>query len=53
MTFKVGDVVQLKSGRPPMTVKEIDEEEATCQWFSDNKADIGIFPVESLKIYPK
>jgi uncharacterized protein YodC (DUF2158 family) len=38
MTFKVGDVVQLKSGGPPMTVTRVHSNmvgftEITCQWF--------------------
>ena len=38
MTFKVGDIVQLKSGGPPMTVTRINTNlvgysEITCQWF--------------------
>ena len=38
MTFKVGDIVQLKSGGPPMTVTRVNTNlvgyaEITCQWF--------------------
>jgi len=38
MTFKVGDIVQLKSGGPPMTVSRVNSNivgytEITCQWF--------------------
>ena len=44
-TFKVGDVVQLRSGGPPMTVSQIIErpnlEEIVkalhCQWFNDQQ----------------
>jgi uncharacterized protein YodC (DUF2158 family) len=31
--IRVGDVVQLKSGGPPMTVGEIQMEFVRCQWF--------------------
>ena len=38
MTFKVGDIVQLKSGGPPMTVTQVNTNlvgfsEIECQWF--------------------
>ncbi|WP_284124395.1 YodC family protein [Parerythrobacter aestuarii] len=33
MSFAAGDVVQLKSGGPPMTIASIDDEEALCVWF--------------------
>ncbi len=38
--FKVGDIVELSSGGPPMTVKTIFGEKktkATCSWFNDKK----------------
>jgi uncharacterized protein YodC (DUF2158 family) len=33
--FKVGDIVQLKTGGPAMTITYIDEDsgEVTCKWF--------------------
>ncbi|HKT27884.1 YodC family protein [Dyella sp.] len=48
--FKPGDVVQLKSGGPVMTIKFIDEdEEAFCEWF-DKKEELkaGRFTVHQL-----
>jgi uncharacterized protein YodC (DUF2158 family) len=38
MTFKVGDIVQLRSGGPPMTVSQVNTNlvgciEIKCQWF--------------------
>lgn len=55
-----GDVVQLKSGGPLMTVSQVDtmyesdgELYAWCDWFVQDKApwkkDQGTFPVTSLR----
>jgi uncharacterized protein YodC (DUF2158 family) len=30
--FKVGDLVQLKSGGPKMTIKRLEEDKAYCEW---------------------
>lgn len=50
--FATGDVVQLKSGGPKMTVKKVtegfDEESIECQWFSGSKLQDGWFRPESL-----
>jgi len=52
--FHAGDVVQLKSGGPDMTVLKIYEkdEEARCGWFVietvEFKADL--FPIRSLTL---
>lgn len=35
-----GDVVQLKSGGPLMTIRWIEEDEAYCEWF-DNQKNLG------------
>lgn len=50
--FKVGDIVQLKSGGPEMTVKAVPpphSELYTCQWFAGKKLESGTFPSDSLK----
>lgn len=43
--IKIGDVVTLKSGGPPMSVKRIDLDEKApivyCEWFTDNKQVAG------------
>jgi uncharacterized protein YodC (DUF2158 family) len=33
MDFEPGDVVQLKSGGPPMTVEQVGNEAVSCSWF--------------------
>ncbi len=53
--IKAGDVVQLKSGGPIMTVSSVDLDQggtltAWCQWFEKNKPIGNSFPVTSLKI---
>lgn len=35
--IKVGDVVELKSGGPEMTVMEFDEGKLMCQWFEKDE----------------
>lgn len=59
--FKIGDVVQLKSGGPKMTISIIDHEamddegplHAWCDWFTQDKApwkkENGVFPLTSLR----
>jgi uncharacterized protein YodC (DUF2158 family) len=51
--IKAGDVVQLKSGGPKMTVDEVGVNngvmKAWCVWFKDDKKDHGTFPISSLK----
>jgi uncharacterized protein YodC (DUF2158 family) len=52
--FKIGDVVQLKSG-PKMTVTEVGNNihqtpTVWCVWFEGSKQDKGTFPPSALKI---
>ena len=55
-TFETGDVVQLKSGGPKMTVDSGDALEKLaltgnkihCQWFAGSKLESGWFPKDSL-----
>ncbi|RTQ52312.1 DUF2158 domain-containing protein [Hymenobacter gummosus] len=56
--FKPGDIVQLKSGGPKMTVERKDgfrislpgeADKVDCQWFVGNKLQHGSFYPESLK----
>lgn len=55
--FKVGQVVQLRSGGPEMTVSDISDvmgnkEKVRCQWFGGRKLEGGTFPEESLVEVP-
>lgn len=47
--FQIGEVVELKSGGPDMTIEAIEELKAKCVWF--NKADIqrAEFPWNALQ----
>jgi uncharacterized protein YodC (DUF2158 family) len=49
MNFKVGDVVQLKSGSPPMTIEEIGGGRARCVWFEDTKRQAKWFDIAALE----
>lgn len=52
--FKAGDVVELKSGGPKMTVKQTGKAATTCRfmvwcdWFDGQKKMSESFPPESL-----
>lgn len=44
-TYKVGDVVVLKSGGPEMTVYEIQNSDyVNCTWFVGDKPQYASFP---------
>lgn len=53
MTLKVGDIVELKSGGPKMTVAAVKAERAFCIWFNRrddyHEEQTGEFFVETLK----
>lgn len=50
--FTTGDLVQLKSGGPVMTVEEesYDKTGVWCQWFSGKKLERGQFPYGSVQV---
>ena len=40
MDFKIGDVVQLKSGGPHMTVSHVnDKGNLSCHWFNEKASE--------------
>jgi uncharacterized protein YodC (DUF2158 family) len=48
--MNIGDVVQLRSGGPIMTVREITGEFAKCDWFDDKgNPSTRPFPIASLR----
>lgn len=49
MSFKVGDVVVLKSGGPDMTVAAVVGDEAKCVWFEKGKKCEETFPLVMLR----
>lgn len=54
LIFKAGDVVQLKSGGPAMTVAELPKERKSfyvCQWFKGASKERGTFFEHELKTY--
>jgi uncharacterized protein YodC (DUF2158 family) len=48
--WQVGDVVQLKSGGPAMTVTEVDGHLCTCAWFVGNAFSETKLPAEALAV---
>ncbi len=54
--FAVGDLVELKSGSPRMTVTEVHEQDARgswsyrCAWFAGKKKESSSFPHEALEV---
>ena len=50
--FKPGDVVQLKSGGPAMTVGgKVAEDSIRCHWFDRATAMTEIFPTAAIRLY--
>jgi uncharacterized protein YodC (DUF2158 family) len=52
-TFKVGDVVQLKSGGPSMTISKYYEynNRYSCVWFKGDDKKFGMFGGDSLRTF--
>ena len=48
MNVKIGDVVQLKSGGPKMTVNEMVNTQANCIWFVGGTRESGYCDPEAL-----
>lgn len=53
MSFKVGDVVRLKSGSPLMTIVSISgSSRISCKWFVNNmNPEQCEFPSQALNLY--
>ena len=57
--YNIGDQVQLKSGGPCMTIKDLIRDHHSeefdgnyrCQWFAGKKLDSGVFSEDSLMPY--
>ena len=51
--YKPGDIVQLKSGGPSMTVSKADTdgEGYWCEWFKGASKERAHFEEETLKVY--
>lgn len=52
-SFKLGDIVQLKSGGPKMTVTQLNvytSGNTQTKWFAGSKAEMGVFPAETLTL---
>jgi uncharacterized protein YodC (DUF2158 family) len=48
--MNIGDVVQVKSGGPYMTITSVGQDKVVCVWFVDNKPEHSAFPVEVLEL---
>jgi len=46
--FKIGDVVWLKSGGPPMTISALKDKFCYCDWFINDKMEHGDFVYDIL-----
>lgn len=51
--FKIGDIVQLKSGGPKMTVTAVLEEIVRTAWFAGSKKETGAFPFDAIATHQK
>jgi uncharacterized protein YodC (DUF2158 family) len=53
MKFKPGDIVNLKSSGPEMTVASVRDGIVNCIWFDGKRDKRKAFPVETLQKKPK
>lgn len=53
--WKVGDLVQLKSGGPVMTVASVRDDigQLACKWFLNSEPKSDWFPPEALELAKK
>jgi uncharacterized protein YodC (DUF2158 family) len=50
MNWKIGDVVELKSGMTVTLAPTGENKMCSTAWFSDGKKESAVFPAESLKL---
>ena len=50
MAFKPGDVVQLQSGGPRMTIEKIEGQHVFCRWFKERETKQEAFDMAALKL---
>jgi len=50
--LKPGDVVQLKSGGPFMTIESVDDADAVCVWFEQSRQNRDKFALIMLTSAP-
>ena len=50
MDLKTGDIIQLKSGGPAMTIIQFDTEAGvvTCNWFDGKELNEATFPIDAV-----
>jgi uncharacterized protein YodC (DUF2158 family) len=51
LTLKLGDIVQLKSGGPKMTVTRVLDNHIHTAWFAGSKGENGVFPFQAVILY--
>jgi len=51
MAFQEGDLVQLKSGGPRMTVEGYEDGLVVCVWFEGNNRKSNVFKEATLKMW--
>lgn len=51
--WKIGDIVQLKSGGPAMTVTSVGSDAVGCHWFTGSTPADASFPPDALQLYYK
>lgn len=49
--FRVGDVVQLRSGGTRMTIEHLDGDQVACTWFEGKKLERAMFVAGALIKY--
>jgi len=49
--FKIGDIVQLRSGGPKMTVTAVLDPVVHTAWFAGSKKETGAFPFDAIIIF--